>query len=387
VSLCKVTEKALNVTPFIVMDIMEKAGELEKKGRHIIHLEVGEPGFPTPDCITQAAIKALNEGKTSYTHSQGLPALRREICNFYHNRYGVEITPDRVIVSSGTSPVMLLLFMALVNPGDEIILSNPHYACYPNFIRQVDGVPVKVPVSSACGYALQPQDIKKAMSDKTKAILINSPSNPTGCVLGEQELRDLAALGLPIISDEIYHGLTYEGEERSILEFTENCFVINGFSKAYAMTGWRLGYIIVPPEFARPIQKMHQNFFISANNFVQHAGIAALTEAEPDVARMREEFNRRRLLMIERLEKLGLMVSCHPRGAFYVLADARHISQDSYSLAFDILTEAGVACSPGIDFGDAAEGFLRFAYTAPLEDIAEGMDRLQNYLETKYPGK
>ncbi len=375
-----VSRKAQEIPPFIVMEVLEKAGEMERKGEDIIHLEIGEPDFDTPECIKEAAKKALREGKTKYTHSLGLIELREAICEHYLDKYRVKLTPEQILVTSGTSPALLLVFSALLDPGEEVIISDPHYPCYPNFVSLVDGVPIFVEVHEADGFQYRPKEIQKKITPRTKGVMINSPSNPTGNLLSSERMKEIAPLGPMIISDEIYHGLVYEGKEHCILEFTDRAFVLNGFSKLYAMTGWRLGYVIVPPEFARPMQKLHQNLFISANCFVQWAGIAALREASRDVARMRGIYDTRRKFMIKRLKELGFGISSPPTGAFYVLANAKRFSQDSYRLAFDILKQARVAVSPGIDFGKNAEGYLRFSYAVSLEKIQEGMERLEKYL-------
>ncbi len=373
------TEK---ISPFIVMDVLERCQELELSGRDIIHLEVGEPDFDTPAVIKEAAVSALTQGKTQYSHSLGLLELRQAICDDYRSRYGVSVTPDRVLVTSGTSPAMLLIFSALLNPGDGIILSDPGYACYPNFITYVDGVPAYIPVFEDAGFQLDPDDVKRRLDRSVKAILINSPSNPTGNLLSADRMRELAALGVMIVSDEIYHGLVYEDHEHSILEFTDNAFVMNGFSKRYAMTGWRLGYVIAPKEFVRPMQKMQQNFFISANTFVQWAGIAALTLAEGEVARMRRIYDERRRYMIDALRSLGFGITVDPQGAFYVLANARTFTKNSYAFAFEILENAGVGVTPGIDFGANAEGYIRFCYANSLENIKKAMERIGDFLGT-----
>ena len=371
------------ITSFIVMDVLEKAHEMEKAGTHIIHLEVGEPDFDTPQCIKDAACKALDEGHTHYTHSLGLLELRNAICEYYFSAYKVSVDPDQIIITSGTSPAMFLLFSVLIEKGDQVIISDPHYACYPNFIRFLEGEVVTVEVYQEDGFQYRPEEISKKISDKTKAILINSPSNPTGNLLSESRMKAIAEFSPYIISDEIYHGLVYEGVEHSILEFTQNAFVLNGFSKLYAMTGLRLGYLIAPKAFIRPMQKLHQNFFISANSMVQKAGIAALKEAGDDIERMRKTYNKRRKYMIRRLKEMGLKITVEPTGAFYVFADARHISNDSYKLAFDILEKAHVGVAPGIDFGRNGEGYLRFSYASSMENITEGMDRLEKYLDNQ----
>lgn len=275
---------------------------------------------------------------------------------------------------------MFLLFAALLNPGDEVIVSDPHYACYPNFIKFAQGRVVTVPVYEEDGFQYRPDAIAAKISDRTQAIFINSPSNPTGNLLSAERMQAISRLKPYVVSDEIYHGLVYEGREHSILEFTDRAFVLNGFSKLFAMTGFRLGYLIAPPDFIRPIQRLVQNFFISANTMVQKAGVAALTEAQEDTARMKAVYNERRVFMIRRLREMGFGITVEPTGAFYVFVNARHIAEDSYRLAFDILEKARVGVTPGIDFGPNAEGYLRFSYANSLENIAEGMDRLERYL-------
>jgi aspartate/methionine/tyrosine aminotransferase len=375
-----VTARAAEIPPFIVMDVLEAAQTMERDGKDIVHLEVGEPDFDTPECIKEACVRALQEGKTHYTHSLGLLELRESICNHYHERYGVVISPDQILVTSGTSPAMMILFAALLEKGSEVIISDPHYACYPNFIRFFEGSPICVPVHECDGFQYTPEAIKAKITPKTRAILINSPSNPTGNLLSGERMAQIAALGVPIISDEVYHGLVYTDKEHSILEYTDNAFVLNGFSKTYAMTGWRLGYLIAPRPYIRPMQKIQQNLFISPNAFVQWAGVAALGQAGPDVLRMRSLYDERRQFMIRRLREMGLGICVEPTGAFYVLGNIRAFSRDSYQTAFDILKRAHVGVAPGIDFGKNAEGYLRFSYANSLENIREGMNRIERYL-------
>jgi aspartate/methionine/tyrosine aminotransferase len=375
-----ITSRAKEMKSFIVMDVLERAQEMERRGRRVIHLEVGEPDFDTPEPIKEACLRAIREGETHYSHSLGLLPLREAICEQYAEKYGVAVSPDQVLVTSGTSPAMLLLFSALLEPGDEVILPNPYYPCYPNIISYVGGRPVLVDTAEDEGFQYLPAAIKRQTTPQTKGIIVNSPSNPTGIVMDKKRMKEIAALAPPVISDEIYHGLVYQGEEHTMLEFTDRCFVLNGFSKLYAMTGWRLGYLIAPREFIRPMQVMQQNLFISPNSFVQWAGIAALREAHKEVEEMKEIYNRRREFMLPRLRELGFGVAVEPTGAFYILANAWKYSADSYQLAFDILEKAGVGVTPGIDFGSKAEGFLRFSYANSLENIEEGMERLQKYL-------
>lgn len=380
---CPIAARAERMPPFLVMEVLERAQALERAGRQIIHLEVGEPDFETPACIREAGVRAIREGKTRYTHSLGLLELREAICEDYRREYGVEVTPDRIVVTSGTSPAMLLLFGAFLDPGDEVVLADPHYACHPSFIEFVGGTCAYVEVAEADGFQLHAAAVRERLTPRTKGILINSPANPTGTLLAAARMAEIAALGRCVISDEIYHGLVYEGRAHTILEFTDDAFVLNGFSKKYAMTGWRLGYVIAPPKFVRPMQKLQQNFLISAGSIPQQAALAALREAAPDVARMVAVYDERRRFLVRRLRELGLGVAVEPTGAFYVLANARHLDQDSHRLAFDILERAGVAVTPGIDFGRNAEGYLRFSYANSLENIAAAMDRLGEYLRDR----
>ncbi|MEW5706231.1 MAG: pyridoxal phosphate-dependent aminotransferase [Actinomycetota bacterium] len=379
-----ISKRALEMPPFIVMEILERAQAMERQGKNVIHLEIGEPDFSTPQPIRDAGCRAIMEGKTQYTHSLGLIELREAIVDHYFEKYGVKVSAEQVIITSGTSPAMLLVFAALLNPGDKVILSNPGYACYPNFVRFAEGQPSFINVYEEDGFQYRPEDIKKALDKKVKAIMINSPSNPTGNILSEatmKEIADMAADSLYIVSDEIYHGLAYEGKEHSILEFTDRAFVLNGFSKLYAMTGWRLGYAIAPKEFIRSMQKIQQNLFISANSFVQWAGIAALKETGEHIAKMVATYNERRKFLIPRLKGIGFGITVEPTGAFYIFANAKNFGGNSYKLAIDILENALVALTPGIDFGSNAEGYLRFSYANSLENIAEACDRLEKYLK------
>jgi aspartate/methionine/tyrosine aminotransferase len=376
-----IATRAKEITPFIVMDVLERAGALEREGVDVIHLEVGEPDFDTPRCVNEAICQALEEGATHYTHSLGIPELREAICEYYFKTYGVSVHPDQVVVTSGTSPAMFLIFSALLEAGEQVIVSDPCYACYSNHIQFLQGVPVAVPVYEEDGFQYRPEAIEEVITEKTKAILINSPSNPTGNLLSESRMRTIAQLSPYIISDEIYHGLVYEGKEHSILEFTDRAFVLNGFSKQFAMTGLRLGYLIAPKPFVRPIQKIQQNFFICASSTAQLAGIAALQKADEDVARMRSVYDQRRQYVVKRLREIGFGITVEPTGAFYVFANAKHISGDSYKLAFDILEKAHVGVTPGIDFGKNGEGYLRFSYANSTENIAEGLDRINGYVD------
>ncbi len=385
-SFVEVAKRVDEIKPFLAAEVFERAEELERRGHDVVHLEFGEPDFETPSVIREAAIRAIREGRTKYTHSLGILPLREAIAQHYLETYGVAVSPDQVLVTAGTSPAMLLLFSALLAAGDEVVLADPHYACYPNFVRYAEGVPVYVPTTEADGWAVHPDAVRGRLTPRTKAIMVNSPANPTGATLPAERLAALAALaeGAPagawLVSDEIYHGLTYEGREHTALEFTDRAFVLNGFSKAYAMTGWRLGYLIAPKAYIRTLQKLHQNFFISSQEVSQWAGLAALREAGDEVARFRRIFDERRRAMVDGLRGIGLGVGPEPTGAFYVLADARRFCERSYDFAFEILAGAHVAVTPGIDFGAAAEGYLRVSYASGRERIGEGVRRIGEFL-------
>jgi (5-formylfuran-3-yl)methyl phosphate transaminase len=378
-----ICRRVQDIKPFIVMDVLEKAQAMERAGISIVHLEVGEPDFDAPSCVRAAAGAALNRGETHYTHSLGIPELREAIARHYETTYGIQaLDPERVIVTMGSSPAIFVALATILEHGHEVILSDPHYACYPNFIRFCGGIPRTIPVFEEDGFQYRPAHIREQLNDQTRAIFINSPANPTGNLLDVDRMQAIADLGTLVLSDEIYHGLVYEGRAHSILEFTDHCIVFNGFSKLYAMTGLRLGYLIVPPDLIRPIQKIMQNFFISATSVVQRAGYAALTEPcmAGEIRGMIDTYNQRRQFMIRRLREIGFSIAVEPTGAFYVFANAAGFTRDSYAFAFEVLENAHVGITPGIDFGPHGEGYVRFSYANSLENLAEGLNRLEHYL-------
>jgi aspartate/methionine/tyrosine aminotransferase len=409
--------RVAEIEPFLAVEIAERAFELERAGVDVVHLEFGEPDFEAPPVVADAVMRAVKDGRTKYTSSLGILPLREAVVEHYAATYGVRISPAQVLVTPGTSPAMMLLFGHLLDPGDEVILGDPYYACYPNFIRYAEGRPVTVSTTEAEGFALHASAVRERFSPRTRAVLINSPANPTGAVMTAGEMAEIAEVtarlsfdcqgrsspesfdrqgrsnpesfdrqgrsspdGVVIVSDEIYHGLVYEGRARSILEFTDRAFVLNGFSKAFAMTGWRLGYVIGPAEDIRAMQKVFGNFFISTNEFVQWAGVAALREASEETGRFRAIFAERRRVMVDGLRRVGLGVGFEPAGAFYVLANARAYTQDSTRFARTLLEEANVAVTPGAAFGPGAEGYLRFSYASSIERIEEGLCRVERFL-------
>jgi aspartate/methionine/tyrosine aminotransferase len=308
--------------------------------------------------------------------------LREAIATRFSQDYGVQVEPDRVAVTVGSSAALLLAFAALLDTGDEVIVPDPGYPCYPNIARALGAAPRPVPVRAETGFAYDPRDVRGAVSAATKAVVVNSPSNPTGTLTPPETMQALSGLGVPLVSDEVYHGLVYEGTAHSALEVDDEAFVIGGFSKLYAMTGWRLGFLVVPPSFMRTVQAMQQNLFISASDFGQWAALEAL-DAKESVAAMRAEYDTRRRFLVGALEDTGLRVPVRPQGAFYVFADARAYAGDSMALALDILERTKVAVTPGIDFGPHGEGFLRFSYATSLERLREGTRRLVDYFRSR----
>lgn len=377
----KINPLVEQMTSFIVMDVLERAQELEKEGKDIVHLEVGEPDFDLSEIVRDAAEASFAQKRTHYTHSLGDKELRLEIARFYQREYGVTIDPDQVIVTSGSSPAILMALMVLCEPGSEVILSDPGYPCYKNFVLACNAKPISVDLSPEDGFQHSIEKIKKAITPKTRAIFVNSPMNPTGTLVSDATYKELVNLGIPLLSDEIYHGLVYEGRAKSALEFTDNAFVLNGFSKRYAMTGLRLGFLVAPKEYVRKLQVIQQNLFICAPSISQRAGIVALRDSEPEVAERRAIYDERRRYMLSRLKNMGFEVEVEPQGAFYIFCNAKKFTTDSYRFAFDVLENAHVGITPGVDFGKNGEGYVRFSYANSLDNIKKGMDRLETYLQ------
>jgi aspartate/methionine/tyrosine aminotransferase len=379
----KVSRVGTEMPPFLVMDVLDRANTLEREGRSIIHMEVGEPDFDTPEVIREAGIRAIRDGHTHYTHSLGRPELREAIAAWMDRQYGVEVSPERVIITMGSSAAMVLTYQAMLDPGDRVLMTDPHYACYPNFTRSCHGEPVRLPVREEDGFQYDPQSVRDHVAQGARALLLNSPANPTGILTSVERLTDLVELTrgrAQIVSDEIYHGLTYGEKAHSILEFDPDAVVISGFSKLFAMTGWRLGYTIVPEYLVRPVQKLQQNLFVSPPDFPQFAAVAALTEADDDIERMRKAYDERRKLVLKKLRGIGLEVMVEPKGAFYVFFNVSRYTKDVLAFAFEILEKAGIALTPRVDFGPNGEGFLRLSYARSLENLDEGLNRLGKFL-------
>jgi len=371
------------ITSFKVMDILEAAIEMED----VIHLEVGEPDFEAADMVKNAANEAVYKQKIGYTHSLGIRELREAIANYYESRYGTPVSADNIAVTSGTSPALLLAIYVLLQESGrkEVLISNPGYACYPNFVRFLSGKVVNFDLNPEKGFRIDANKIREKMGPGTAALLLNSPSNPTGRVLDSSEYQMLANLGVPLVSDEIYQGLVYQNKQYdSILNYSKNAIVLNGFSKLFAMTGWRLGYAIFPEKHMDLVQKLCQNLFISANTVSQYAALKALEDPQVEqyVNEMVAEYDKRRRFALAELAKQGLRVAANPEGAYYIIIDVRKYTKDSLAFAFEILEKAHVAVTPGIDFGSNLEGYLRISYATSMEQLQEGIARLGTFLNS-----
>jgi aspartate/methionine/tyrosine aminotransferase len=344
---------------------------------------VGEPDFDAPAEVTEATVAGVRAGHTHYTDSRGLLGLREAIAEHYRARRGVTVSPDQVLVTAGTSPAMVLIFTALLDPGDEVIIPTPHYPCYPTIVRAAGGVPVFVDTTPEDGYRIDPETRSPRDHARTRAILVGSPANPTGAVQPPRSCAPSARSGRRSSATRSTTACsTTAPAVASPLGLSGDSFILDGFSKRYAMTGFRLGWVVAPPAAARALQTLQQNLFISTNHFVQQAGLAALEHGAPTAERMRVEYAARRDLLIAGLERIGLTVPAPPRGAFYAFADARRFGRDSLALAFHLLDQTGVAVGPGRDFGPLGEGFLRFSFCASPRAIAEGLERLAPALAT-----
>ncbi|MFC0199196.1 pyridoxal phosphate-dependent aminotransferase [Paracoccus rhizosphaerae] len=369
------------VDPFIVMDVMEAASRAEAAGRHIIHMEVGQPGTPAPEGARRALAEALAQ-PLGYTVALGLPALRQGIADLYRRWYGVDLDPARVVVTSGSSGAFILAFSALFDAGDRVAMGFPGYPSYRQILRAMSLEAVGIPTRPEDRYQPRPNDLPDAAG-----LILASPGNPSGTVLTVPELRALTdaarARGMAVISDEIYHGLGYGDRCHSALEVTDEVVVINSFSKYFSMTGWRVGWMVVPPDMVRTIERLAQNLFICPPHASQVAALAALDcipEAEANLAVYAE--NRR--LMLEGLPRAGFDRIAPPEGAFYIYADVSHITDDSVKFAAEILENAGVAVTPGLDFDpERGRGTLRFSYARATADIAEGLRRLTAFMASR----
>ncbi len=375
-----------DIAPFHVMELMSRAQALERAGRSIIHMEVGEPDFPTPEPIVAAAREFISKGRVFYTHALGVPELREAIAGHYLNRYGVEVDPQRIVVTAGASGALLLALGILLDAGEELLVTDPGYPCNRHFARLLEGRARAIAVGPETAYQPTADQVEAEWGPATRAVLLASPSNPTGTLLDDGTLaaihRTVATRGGTLVMDEIYHGLTSGCDARTALGLGDDVFVINSFSKYFNMTGWRLGWLVVPPDCVREVEKLAQNLFISPSTPAQYAALAAfLPETIAVLEERRKEFQARRDLLVPNLRRLGFRIPAEPRGAFYVYADVESLADDSFALAGELIEQAGVAATPGVDFGNAApQRHMRFAYTVARDKLEEGIARIERFI-------
>lgn len=374
------------IEPFRVMAVLARAKALEAQGRDIVHLEVGEPDFVTARPIVEAGMAALDKGRTFYTQAAGLPELREAISSWYRQQYGINVAPQRILITPGASGALLLVAALLLEAGHGFLMADPGYPCNRHFLRLVEGEAHLVPVDAAQRYQLTAAKAEQHWRTNTRGVMVASPANPTGEILTRDELRDLAALCERkrghFIVDEIYHGLTYGVDAPSVLEITDRAFVVNSFSKYFGMTGWRIGWLVAPEEAVPELEKLAQNFFISVSAPAQYAALAAFSASTQQICReRRDEFGRRRDFLLAHLRRLGFEIPHTPDGAFYLYADVKNLTRDSEAFCFDMLEQHGVAITPGTDFGShRAREHVRFAYTTEMSRLEEAVSRIEKSL-------
>ena len=379
-------DRMLAISAFYVMAILKRAKELEAQGRDVIHMEIGEPDFPTPQTIVDAGIEFLQSGEVKYTAAAGLPQLREKIAAFYQNQYGVAVASERIFITPGASGAFLLALGVSLNPGEELLMADPCYPCNSNFARLFGAVPRALPVTADTSYQLTAGQIKQHWHSKSKGVLIASPSNPTGTLIAADALDEAIeatnALGGCFYSDEIYHGLVYGQTANTALQFSDDVFVINSFSKYFGMTGWRIGWLVVPELFIPAAEKLAQNIFIATSTHSQYAALAAFApETLVELERRRAELAIRRDFLYSNLVDLGFHIPSKPQGAFYIYADCSKFTDDSFQFALDFLEQEAVAITPGKDFGvHNAHQYLRFAYTTTVDKMAIAMQRLERFI-------
>lgn len=391
VSTLRLAERMSRLGTESAFEVLVRARALEAQGRSVIHLEIGEPDFDTPPHIVEAAVEALRAGHTHYTPAAGIPELREAIAREVSRTRGVEVEPERVVVTPGGKPIMFFTILALAGEGDEVIYPDPGFPIYESVIRFAGARPVPLKLREEQGFAFDPEELRSLVSERTRLVIVNSPHNPTGAVVGRDALAELAQLAherdFLVLSDEIYSRILYEGDFASVASFPgmlDRTIILDGFSKTYAMTGWRLGYGVMPPALAEQVTRLAINCNSCVPGFVQLAGVAALTGPQDAVARMVEEFRRRRDAIVDGLNRLPGVRCLRPAGAFYVFPNVSDLGRDSRAIARDLLEEAGVAVLAGDGFGRGGEGYLRFSYANSLENILEAVERMRWLIETRY---
>jgi len=382
----QLSKRIKQISPFHVMDILARAKQLEADGHDVIHLEVGEADFATPQVVREAAKKAIDEGKTHYTPATGLPQLREKIANYYEQRLSVAVNAKNIVVTPGASGALQLVLSAVVDPRQKVLMADPGYPCNRHFVRMLEGCAQTVAVSADTQYQLTHQLIREHWDKQTVAVILASPSNPTGTLINREEMRKIIdvvdELNGVLIVDEIYQGLVYDQQDFTAAEYSSNIFIINSFSKYFSMTGWRLGWLIAPDEYLAFIDRLAQNLFLAAPTISQYAALAALdSEALHVYELQKNELKARRDFLIAGITSLGFVINVKPAGAFYIYADVSKFTQDSFAFCSDLLEQAHVAITPGVDFGEhQATRYVRFAYTQPIEKLQQALDRLDEFL-------
>lgn len=383
----RISKRTDSLKPFHVMDILAQAKKLESQGKAICHMEVGEPDFATAECIVNAGMDALKQFKTHYTPASGLPELREAVADYYHRKFSVEINPQRVIITPGASGAIQLAISCLLDAGENILLADPGYPCNKNIAQVLAVESQMIPVSSASAYQLDAALVAKHWNDKTRAVMVATPSNPTGTVLPEQQIKALCEQvernAGRLIVDEIYQGLVYDSDDYTALGVSDECFVINSFSKYFGMTGWRVGWMVVPECYVDVVDRIAQNIFLAPPTMSQYAALTALKESTQWILdERREEFKTRRDFLLPALEQLGFKISARPQGAFYIYANCEAFTDDSFLWVSQLLNEQGVALTPGIDFGDhLASKHCRFAYTQSLAILEQAVDKIDGFIQ------
>ncbi len=384
-----VADRMQTITPFYVMELLQRARELEQQGHDIVHMEIGEPDFGTPDLVLNAGIQRLQQGQVKYTPAAGLILLREKIAEYYRQQYDVYVPIERIFITPGASGAFLLALGASVNPGDQLMQADPCYPCNSNFMRLFGVEPLLVPVDADTDFQLNSALIERSWSDRTRGVIIASPSNPTGTIITDQALRETIQmtdrLGGHFYSDEIYHGLVYQRQAQTALKHSDQAFVINSFSKYFGMTGWRIGWLIAPEHYCEAIEKLAQNVFISTSSIAQYAALVAFDEDNlQELEHRRQIFAERGQFLFDQLQEIGFDIRIKPEGAFYIYADCSAFSKDSFQFAKDLLEQAGVAVTPGKDFGrNTPEHYIRFAYTTDLERLKLGVERISRFINNR----
>lgn len=381
-----ISQKMEDIAPFYVMDVVNRVKELEKEGRDIVRMEVGEPDFDTAEPIVKAGIDALKNAQTKYTSSLGIIELREKIAEYYWLNHEVNIPVERIMITNGASGALLLAMGVLLNSGDKVILSDPGYPCNRHFVKLFEGEAISVPVGASTGFQLNSNLVEQYHDAGTKAVIVSTPSNPTGTTVEKEQIEKIQNIcdknGSTLIVDEIYHGLIYEEKIPSAVTVSDEIFVINSFSKYFGMTGWRLGWMVVPERYIDAVDRLSQNVFLSAPTISQHAAVEAFNPKTLEILEERKKIlQQRRDYLLPELERIGFKIECVPQGAFYLYADCSKFSNDSYKFCFDLLESAGVAITPGKDFGSHnAKKYVRFAYVSSIERLRLGVERLKEYL-------